>query len=225
MRAVIVEDDAEQRDLLALLCARRGIEVIHADSVATAQRVVPEARADVVLTDYDLGDGYSSQLFRDGTLDPARTIVITGHRPRDLPPNVRILGKPLVLDTLFEVLREVAGGGDLHDEPRTPLERNVVVRGAPSRIGRETTEPAFVLYVADAAIDSVGARKRVEQALAAKCHSARLEVVNLTDEPARADEDRVVFTPCLIRVSPAPRMIAVGDMRDAEALEKVIGGE
>jgi circadian clock protein KaiB len=46
----------------------------------------------------------------------------------------------------------------------------------------------------------------------------RTEVINVLDDPERADADRVVATPTLIRVLPLPAIRLVGDFESAERL-------
>ncbi len=44
--------------------------------------------------------------------------------------------------------------------------------------------------------------------------SARIETVDILLDPAAADEFRVLTTPTVVRVSPAPRRRVTGDLRD-----------
>jgi circadian clock protein KaiB len=44
---------------------------------------------------------------------------------------------------------------------------------------------------------------------------ARIETVDILRDPAAADEFRVLTTPTVVRISPAPRRRVTGDFRDA----------
>ncbi len=45
--------------------------------------------------------------------------------------------------------------------------------------------------------------------------AAEIEMVDILIDPAAADEYRVLTTPTVVRVSPAPRRRVTGDLRDA----------
>lgn len=43
---------------------------------------------------------------------------------------------------------------------------------------------------------------------------ARIDTIDILEDPAAADEFRVLTTPTVVRVSPAPRRRVTGDLRD-----------
>lgn len=45
----------------------------------------------------------------------------------------------------------------------------------------------------------------------------RFEVVDVLDDPARAERERILVTPTLVRVSPPPPLRVGGDLSDVEA--------
>jgi circadian clock protein KaiB len=53
--------------------------------------------------------------------------------------------------------------------------------------------------------------------------SYELEVVDLVAEPERADEHRILATPTLVRMSPAPLRKLIGDLSDAERVREHLG--
>jgi circadian clock protein KaiB len=67
---------------------------------------------------------------------------------------------------------------------------------------------------------------RAEQGLANAAVEAGfdydLEVIDLCLEPDRALADRVVVTPTLIRLSPLPRAIVIGDLSDRQRILDVL---
>lgn len=72
---------------------------------------------------------------------------------------------------------------------------------------------SFKLYVAGKSARSVRALENLralgEQALAG---GYRLEVIDVLEQPQRAEDDRVLATPTLIKESPAPVRRFIGDL-------------
>jgi circadian clock protein KaiB len=52
----------------------------------------------------------------------------------------------------------------------------------------------------------------------------RLEVVDVLQEPAKAEEDHVIATPTLLRISPSPRRRILGDLTELDQLVRALGG-
>ncbi|MDX1979123.1 MAG: circadian clock KaiB family protein [Bryobacteraceae bacterium] len=50
----------------------------------------------------------------------------------------------------------------------------------------------------------------------------RTEIVNVLDDPCRAEADRVIATPTLIRLFPLPAVRLVGDFESPERLMKLL---
>jgi circadian clock protein KaiB len=53
--------------------------------------------------------------------------------------------------------------------------------------------------------------------------SWEVEVVDVFEQPALAEADRVLATPVLIRVSPPPRLSVIGDFGDVRAVANALG--
>jgi circadian clock protein KaiB len=75
----------------------------------------------------------------------------------------------------------------------------------------------FRLYVAGAAANSVRARANLAAILAEwPAGSFTLEEVDVLVEPQRALADRILVTPTLLRVRPAPSLRVVGNLSERE---------
>lgn len=73
----------------------------------------------------------------------------------------------------------------------------------------------FVLYLADDLPASRRAAHVVDRQLRQVCTGRyELEVVDVSSDPARAESARIVATPTLVRISPAPERRVVGDLSD-----------
>jgi circadian clock protein KaiB len=82
------------------------------------------------------------------------------------------------------------------------------------------------LYVAGSNLLSRRARENLEAILArTPPGSYDLEVVDLMAEPERADEHRILATPTLVRLSPAPVRKLIGDLSDTASVREHLGIE
>jgi circadian clock protein KaiB len=51
----------------------------------------------------------------------------------------------------------------------------------------------------------------------------RLEVIDVFEDPARAKQDRVIATPTLIKVQPAPELRLIGSIGDPDVVLRHLG--
>lgn len=54
-------------------------------------------------------------------------------------------------------------------------------------------------------------------------NQADLEVVDILQDPARAEEDRIIAVPALVRLSPLPSIKIIGDLTDTPNLRAFFG--
>ena len=75
------------------------------------------------------------------------------------------------------------------------------------------------LYVASDSAPSAQARKQLA-ALRERLGGDEweVEVVDVFEQPELAEADRILATPVLIRLLPAPRLSVIGDFRDSHAV-------
>jgi circadian clock protein KaiB len=62
--------------------------------------------------------------------------------------------------------------------------------------------------------------RRLDEMLRGGC---RLEVIDITEQPGRAEQDRILATPTLVRLSPAPSRRIVGDLASVPHLLTALG--
>lgn len=96
-RILCIEDDALQRAALVSLLEADGFETEEVGDVRAARRRLGAERFACVVSDYRLPDGTLEELFADGLLDPARTMVVSGATPPrpSLVHSGSYFGKPL----------------------------------------------------------------------------------------------------------------------------------
>jgi circadian clock protein KaiB len=80
------------------------------------------------------------------------------------------------------------------------------------------------LYVAGSAPNSMRAIANANAMCAKHFVNHELEVVDLMVEPERAAGDRIVVTPTLVKLSPAPEQRIIGDLSDGDRLLAALGG-
>ena len=80
-RILVVEDDADQRELVAGLLRGRGHAVSEAGSLAEGRAALAAGAVDLVLCDWQLGDGTGMELLSELGDDPARPafVVVTAY--------------------------------------------------------------------------------------------------------------------------------------------------
>jgi hypothetical protein len=116
-------------------------------------------------------------------------------------PGVVVIQKPLDLDDFLEQLRKLLNSQA--DQDQLPME--------PARSHRVE----LVLYVSSRSAASRLAQRAVERVLAGFDGSQILySVHDLVDEPDAGAEDRITFTPTLVRRYPSPRVWLLGGIRD-----------
>jgi two-component system response regulator AtoC len=122
LSALVVDDDRDFRESMALLVEREGFAVRQADSVASARKLLSEAPADIVLIDLSLPDGDGLDLARDEGAAPAAFVVITGNASIDSAVDalrrgaLDYLTKPVDRPRIQSVLAHVARAAALRAE-------------------------------------------------------------------------------------------------------------
>ncbi|MCL4693910.1 MAG: circadian clock protein KaiB [Candidatus Hydrogenedentes bacterium] len=93
--------------------------------------------------------------------------------------------------------------------------------------GQNTTggvEYHFRLYVAGNSPNSARARENLKRICEAKYRDARIETIDVTEDPRRCLEDGVLVTPTLVRVLPRPCKRIIGDLSDRESVAGLLAG-
>ncbi|MEO8079356.1 MAG: sigma-54 dependent transcriptional regulator [Caldimonas sp.] len=131
--ALLVDDDADAAETMAMLIASEGFTVATAGSLRDARRQMALQEPDIVLLDLMLPDGSGMELFNDAKALPnAEVVLITGHASLDTSIQALRLGaadylvKPMSLKQLQGVLSRVtrpstlkAAAGDLESQLET----------------------------------------------------------------------------------------------------------
>jgi DNA-binding response OmpR family regulator len=80
---LLVDDDSDAAETMAMLIANEGFTVATAGSLRDARRQIALQEPDIVLLDLMLPDGSGMELFKDAKqLSNAELVLITGRRSR-----------------------------------------------------------------------------------------------------------------------------------------------
>jgi CheY-like chemotaxis protein len=211
-RVLLVDENDDNRELIALALEGEGYEVERVALAGAALECLRQRRYDLVLGHYGLPDKNAAVLFgeakHEGLLDETATLVMSG-----LPEPVgvrqdQLIRKPLDLSRLIRQVHTVIG-------PAPP-------RARPAEAPAE--QPVdLALYLTLPWPSSLKAKRNLDKLLSALAPgSFQLTVYDLAKDPARAETDGIVFSPTLVKRSPAPRAWVMGDLSDRRVLANLL---
>ena len=228
-RILVVDDQDDVRQMLATALELDGYVVDQAANAVEGLNRLREARYNLVLSDYampgDTGAWMLSEASRLDLLGDATAVIITAHPLAPGAANVAVITKPIDLDSFLNQIRQILGAAE----------------GAADRAqdrAKEFTEPDMsrdqsrfkegyrvdlVLYVSAASPASIQARRNLERLLSRfQPGQVRWAVRDLEREPLAGQEDRIAFTPTLVKRFPEPRMWVLGNLRETDILADML---
>jgi DNA-binding response OmpR family regulator len=215
---LIVEDDIDIAELLGELLTQEGYAVTIANNAAEGLAAMRSRRFVLVLSDHRMpgqtGLAMLHEAEGEGLLAGVAVLIVSAEADalRDAP--WRTLRKPVDFDVLLdEVHRAVVA----RVVPEAPLV---------TATGNEGAMPVLklVLYVTATSASSRRAQRNLERVLAQYDVTAvAVTMIDLSQDADAVDpEDRVAFTPTLVRRSPQPRAWLLGDLRDLDAVRSLL---
>lgn len=208
---LVVDDDEDTRQLIAFALRASRFEVAEVVDGESALAALRAGSFDLVISDYDMPGMTGAEMLkratREAVLGDASVLVVTAHDdPQGLAEDTPLMHKPLDLERLLVQVRAIL------PERATRKKRAPV----PPSSQRKTAKPQkldLALYVSPHSPASLKARHRMDEVLADfEGGDVHFEVCDLFKNAASAERDRVVFTPTLVKRSPAPRAWIVGDL-------------
>ena len=209
-RILLVEDNEELRRLMRLALETEGYRVECVRSAEDGLRRMERQQFDLLLTDYALPGETGAWLLRQATerhLLPGGAAMLVTAQPDapEIAADTDIIEKPLNLDTFLPQIRGILA------QAAAPRTRQMAETSAMTDAPDGAVQ--LVLYVSP---HSLPCRRavRVMRALLARYdhHHVRFEVRDMTADPADAAADRIIFTPTLVKRSPAPSVWVLGDL-------------
>lgn len=202
-RILLVDDDADLRELMALALSRDGWQVSQAGDAEGGLSFLREGGFGLVITDYELPDHTGGELLaeaaRQRLLSSCAVLVVTGHPDPEDVGEAPVIHKPFDIDALRRQVRSILdrSKGPVPPAPGAAIE--------------------LVLYVARGSPASRLAERNARRILARHDGAATLEVRDVAEHPDEAERDRILFVPTLVaRCTPAVWL--VGNLRDPSAL-------
>ncbi|HEY3122186.1 MAG TPA: response regulator [Vicinamibacteria bacterium] len=219
-RILLVEDDDDTRQLLAIALGGQGYRV---EEAATAQEGLDRLRSEpfsLVLSDYDLPGKTGAAMLKEandsGLLSHTPTLVITAHPEPEGIQNAEVIRKPLDLDRFLQQVRNILRTDSRVKGPAKPAPP-AAPPPAPAA-APPAPQVEMVLYLSANSPASVKARANLEELLKGWEASVKLELCDLGRDAARAEDDHVVFTPTLVKIRPSPRVWVLGDLSNQEVV-------
>ena len=218
-RILLVEDDEDTRQLLAVALEGQAYQVAQAGDAHEGLEALRKGRFDLILTDYDLPGKTGAAMLREAgalrLVQGAVTLVVTAHPDPEGVEETTLVRKPLDLEKFLLKVRRI-----FESMPtRTTRTRGV----APSSEAAEAVDVELTLYISPTSPSSMKARRNLERMMAdSRAAPIRFEVLDLAHETERAESDNVVFTPTLVKRRPEPRAWFVGDLSDPRILTDLL---
>jgi CheY-like chemotaxis protein len=204
-----------------------GYLVDQATNAVEGLKRLREARYNLVLSDYampgDTGAWMISEASRLDLLGSATAVIITAHPLVQGTANVAIITKPIDLDSFLNQIRRILGtdGAD-RAQAGAKAFREPDMSGDRSRFN-QGYRVDLVLYVSSASPASIQARRNLERLLSRfEPGQVRWTIRDLERDPLAGNEDRIAFTPTLVKRFPEPRMWVVGNLREADILADML---
>jgi CheY-like chemotaxis protein len=227
---LIVEDDADIREMLATLLDLAGFACVVCDSAEAGLAALRDRPVDLILTDYGLPEHTGVWLLeraeKEGLIQGTPVMIVTAHPDPHGAGTYEIVQKPFDLDDLVNRVRQrMEENGPRRGAPRST--RSQQNGGTPQGGGQrdsECPEPVeLILYVSSQSVGSAAAIRNIEKVLSRfNASRVKLTVCDLSVHPAKGAEHSVAFTPTPVRQSPAPRTCILGHITNPELVLELL---
>ena len=216
---LLVEDNDSLRSLMRLALESEGYSVDEAPTAEQGLRLLEDHRYDLVLTDYSLPGRTGAWLLQEAAardlLRGAATLVVTAET--SVPTIVGepgVVAKPIDLDEFLPQVRAILGAG---------LELAAARALAGTHVRAQPTKVELVLYVSRHSTACARAERALRRLLDDYDRQwIDFEVRDVADSPEAAADDRIVYTPTLLKRSPPPGVWIVGELSSQEKIAELL---
>lgn len=212
-RILVVDDNEDARQLMAMLLSAEGWDVDQAPTADDGLRCLQMHRYQLVLTDYHMPDHTGvwmlQQAQQQQLLNGARTMVVTAdYDAAELITDASVVRKPVDFKRFLPQLRILLAPrdentlGPMHEEAKPTV-----------RTTLPETRIEFVLYVTPDSIPCHRAKAVMRDIL--KDYDANVidfRIYQLDRHLKAAQRDRIIFTPTLVKRWPDPKVWILGDL-------------
>jgi len=226
LRILCVEDDEQVLSVLAGMLETEGYEVATATTAEGGLSLLRSGAFHLVVTDYWLPDRTGAWMLNEasqtGVLQQTPVLVVTAeHRPQGIE-NLKVLRKPLDVDEFLGIIHQSLEPVREHEveKARREVERKYEkTEGATSEVRID-----LALYISPRSPSSLKALRNLKRLLAGyEEGQVRFVVHDLADKPSiSAEEDRIAFTPTLVKRWPEPKVWVLGDLDEPEVVKDLL---
>ncbi len=225
LRLLYVEDDLDIQEALREVMEAAGYQVTVASKAADGLAALRREQFHLVITDYNLPDFNGARMLTEAAeagLLNCESLILTGASLLDGTTGYRIIRKPIDVDKFLLKIYEILAPVRDRELERTKelLERTQLKSSASGASGRVE----LMLYISEASPASLRALRNLEKLLLGYDPTKyQLSVVDLSKErPPSFDEDRIAFTPTLVKRSPEPRTYFLGALDNLQAVADLL---
>ncbi len=226
LKILCVEDEDEIREALTGLLTDAGYEVTGAGNALEGISALERGGYHMVITDYALPGQTGGWMLEEGSrrklLGDTIPVMVTAYRDIPKPDGVRVFYKPLDLDQFLDHVGEMLLPARSRELQRRVDGLQEIV--GPGRRDRGNARIELVLYVSGSSPSSLKAMRNLDGVLRRfDLASIQLEICDLSrGYPATAEEDRIAFTPTLVKRGPAPRAWVIGNLDNRDLVADLL---
>jgi DNA-binding response OmpR family regulator len=218
-RILLVEDNDPLRSLMRLALEGEGYAIDEASTAEQGLRLMDDHQYDLVLTDFSLPGRTGAWLLHEAAardlLRGAATLVVTAES--SLPTMTGepgVVAKPIDLNAFLPQVRAILGAG---------LELAAARALAGAHVRAQPTRVELVLYVSRQSMACTRAERALRRLLAD--YDTRwidFEVRDVAEMPEAAADDRIVYTPTLLKRTPPPGVWIVGELSNQARVAELL---
>lgn len=226
LQILYVEDDVDIQEALREILEAAGYRVTIASTASEGLALLRSRRFHLVISDYNLPDLNGARMLTQAAeagLLNCESLILTGASRLDDVTAYRVIRKPVDVDKFLARLNDILA--PIRDEEMAKAKAHLEVAldqrthlDGPKRI-------RFCLYVSEASTTSLRALRNLQALLEGyEASQVELHVVDLSRErPPSFDEDRITFTPTLVRRAPEPRVYLLGTLDNIQTVTDLLG--
>ncbi|HEX8704110.1 MAG TPA: response regulator, partial [Myxococcaceae bacterium] len=209
LQILYVEDDVDIQEALQEILEAAGYRVTIAATATEGLELLRSQRFHLVISDYNLPDLNGARMLtqaaESGILN-CESLILTGASRLEDVTAYRVIRKPVDVDKFLAKLSEILA--PIRDEEMAKARAHLEVAMDRRNQLDGQKRIRFILYVSEASATSLRALRNLQALLQGyEAGQVELHVVDLSkDRPPSFDEDRITFTPTLVRRWPEPRV-------------------
>ena len=226
LQILYVEDDVDIQEALQEVLEAAGYRVTVASTATEGLGFMRSQKFHLVISDYNLPDINGARMLTQaaetGILN-CESLILTGASRLEDVTAYRVIRKPVDVDKFLAKLNEILA--PIRDEEMAKARAHLEVALDKRNQVDGQKRIRFCLYVSEASAMSLRALRNL-QALLEGYDASQVEllVVDLSRErPPSFDEDRITFTPTLVRRSPEPRIYLLGTLENLQTVTDMLG--